>query len=328
VTAPRKVSAETREMPALGRGEGGDTGLLECAAQGPGPAGSGSGPGLRVPPPPEATRRLPMAQRGRPPGPRPRTAAQGRPRGLDGPDGPGAQGSQGCSAGRARLPPGFRKRASAPPRAPPPRAPAARARPAPRPTSLRRSGPGHAYPPWLSSSGPGSLRVSPRRSHLSCGTGETWEWGTWGQRATSAGSWPWRRSGQPRAERDAELQLEQGGRGGTEAAAFQTEAELFQAFEAAPARLSLPSLPPSRRPPPCREGAAPRGCPRRLEDVRPCLCVPVYVWVTLLAGSPAPGSFISPCSARTQRASWHKSGSKRNQVCYSAGSSPAWLLQL
>lgn len=55
---------------------------------------------------------------------------------------------------------------------------------------------------------------------------------------------------QPRAGRDAELAL--GGRGGrrrrAEAAAFQTEAELFQAFEAAHARLSLPSLPPSLPP--------------------------------------------------------------------------------
>lgn len=152
------------------------------------------------------------------------------------------------------------QRAPAPPRAPLPGAGHPRRAPA-QPPELRplasRPSSGRTHPPWLSSSGPESLRVSPRRSHLSSGTGATWEWGTWGQTATSAARWPWRQSGQPRAGRDAELALGgRGGRGGTEAAAFQTEAELFQAFEAAHARLSLPSLPPSRRPPPCKELSA------------------------------------------------------------------------
>lgn len=175
---------------------------------------------------------------------------------------------------------------------------------------------GRTHPLWLSSSGPESLRVSPRRSHLSSGTGATSEWGTWGQRATFAGRWPWQWSGQPRAGRDAELALGgRGGRGGTETAAFQTEAELFQAFKAARARLSLPSLPPSRRPPPCRSCAlgrrparpAPRplACPEqgRCPTSAPCrtrgwvcvVCVCLCVSPSSL-GALAPGSLISPGS--------------------------------
>lgn len=202
------------------------------------------------------------------------------------------------------------KRAHASPR-PPRRAPAGLSPgpKAPGTRSVRLALQGHTHPPWLSSFGPESLRVSLRRSHLFSWTGATSEWGTWGQRATFAGRWPWRRSGQLRAGRDAELALGwRGGRGGTEAAAFQTEAELFQAFKAARTRLSLPSLPPSRRPPPCEELRA-----RALALARPAFQVP---WLPVARGMDTanpplaeraalsrvcetlqPGSLISPGSA-------------------------------
>lgn len=212
---------------------------------------------------PRGGRRLRAGGPGRLLGPRPSAGVAWLQARVAAPDRRGAQeGSARATQSRAAARPGpmrhsraARAHTAARP-APRRRAPAARSRPArgapaPRPPARQLAGPGRTHPPWLSSSGPEFLRVSPRRSHLSSGTGATWEWGTWGQTATSAGRWPWRRSGQPRAGRDAERAPGgRGGRGGTEAAAFQTEAELFQAFEAAHARLSLPSLPPSRRPPP------------------------------------------------------------------------------
>lgn len=104
-----------------------------------------------------------------------------------------------------------RARVAAPPSAPgtrgalPPGPSPGPKAPGTRPAPLAREG--HTHPLWLSSFGPESLRVSLRRSHLFSWTGATSEWGTWGQRATFAGRWPWRRSGQLRAGRDAELAL-------------------------------------------------------------------------------------------------------------------------
>lgn len=104
-----------------------------------------------------------------------------------------------------------RARVAAPPSAPgtrgalPPGPSPGPKAPGTRPAPLAREG--HTHPLWLSSFGPESLRVSLRRSHLFSWTGATSEWGTWGQRATFAGRWPWRRSEQLRAGRDAELAL-------------------------------------------------------------------------------------------------------------------------
>lgn len=144
-------------MPALGRAEGGDSGLAEGAGD-----RLGLGSGTTV------VRSL---------------------------------GSV-CGPARTLVPSEARKATRGPCEA---RPGTARGSPTPRlpgPRSAR--GLGRSYLPWLSSSGPASLRVSPRTSHPSCGTEATWGWEIWGPRATSAERWPWRR--------DAELEL--GGRGG------------------------------------------------------------------------------------------------------------------
>lgn len=122
-----------------------------------------------------------------------------------------------------------------------------------------------------------------------------------------------------RAGRDAELAL--GGCGGTEAAAFQTEAELFQAFEAAHARLSLPSLPPSRRPPPWKElrargpgrwGLRPRPWAARSRESAPDLPLAGRAALSVCVrpcclGALQPGGHIFP-GLCTQHRSWDKSG--------------------
>lgn len=120
--------------------------------------------------------------------------------------------------------------------------------PTPRlPDRCSARGRGCSYLPWLSSSGPAFLRVSPRTSHPSCGTEATWEWEIWGPRATSVGMWPWRRG--------AELEL--GGRGRAAAAGLRLRLSKrkrnYSRHLRQLARLSRPSLPPSRRPPPCEE---------------------------------------------------------------------------
>lgn len=162
MTAPRKVAAETWEMPAFGRrGRGRAYRIALPAVWGPAWA--------TVPPPPAAKRRLPTARRGRRPGLRPRRATLQAGGAASMAREPQAQcGARVAPARRAR-----EARALI----------AARSRTAPAPRPLGPYGtpqllpppglPGRTHPPWLSSSGPGSLRVSPRRNHLSCGTEAT-----------------------------------------------------------------------------------------------------------------------------------------------------------
>lgn len=185
----RKVSAETCKCQPSGAGR---AGTWACRRAPP--------PGLAVGPRPSAGVVWPQAAQAHSgaagPASSPRAAST-----RGGGDDRGARRAPASPYPRAR------KRAHAPPRVP--TAPGTRGalppgpgRPGPfAPLSPGALLPGRTHPPWLSSSGPGSLRVFPRRSRLSSWTGATWEWGTWGQRVTSAGRWPWRRSGQPQADR-------------------------------------------------------------------------------------------------------------------------------
>lgn len=258
----RKVSVETWSMPALGRWEGGDTGPLEDAAY-----GMGLGPG-----PSSGSGRLP-----RPRGARPRPSGGVRLAPGPGEQHPGGAGKSGLldpprraavrgASSSRRLPGSARTPRCAPNRAGhPPRAPAQPRRPGPQaPGPCRPSG--SAAPTFLGFLPPGQgpsefpqegVIFLAGRGRLGSGglgdRGRLLRGGSHGGGAGSRGpsgtpSWSW---------------ADAAGGGGTEAAAFQTEAELFQAFEAAHARLSLPSLPPSRRPPPWKELCAGARTPAR-----------------------------------------------------------------